>query len=163
MITYQNTGNTVENQVVIRDNLPPKMTLVPGTTYLFDVSHPSGYLFPDNNVTQGGENIGNFGAGANAYVTFQVKVPTADQLVCGLTQFTNVGVVHPQGMNEFENSAIVNVTKQCATTPSTTTTPVATPTQLVNTGPGDVIGLFGLTTVVGAVAHRLFSRRFARS
>jgi uncharacterized repeat protein (TIGR01451 family) len=33
MITYQNTGNSVENQVIIRDNLPPKMTLVPGTSY----------------------------------------------------------------------------------------------------------------------------------
>jgi hypothetical protein len=36
-----------------------------------------------------------------------------------------------------------------------------TPTQLVNTGPGDVIGLFGAVTVAGAVLHRLFSRRFA--
>jgi hypothetical protein len=44
----------------------------------------------------------------------------------------------------------------------TPTTPIP-PATLVNTGPGDVIGLFAVTTVVGAVAHRLYSRRFARS
>lgn len=262
MITYQNTGNTIENQVIIRDNLPPKMTLVPNTTTLYDVSHPSGLLLPDNDITQGGENIGNFGAGANAYVVFEVQVPPADQLACGTTQFTNVGVAHPQGMNEYDNSAITDVTRTCAQTPvytcnllsvttgdnrtvtvnnftntaqngatfkdvvldwgdnstplttnnaigqthqyandgtytitavahfdvngqdvtasgvnctqtvsfTTPTTPgtvitttSSTPAQLVNTGPGDVVALFGLTTVVGAVAHRLFSRRFARS
>jgi len=48
-------------------------------------------------------------------------------------------------------------------TPPATPAAPAAPTQLVNTGPGDVIGLFGVTTVAGAVAHRLFGRRlFAR-
>jgi uncharacterized repeat protein (TIGR01451 family) len=42
------------------------------------------------------------------------------------------------------------------TTPTTPTTP-----QLVNTGPGDVIGIIGLATIVGAIAHNLFMRRFA--
>jgi hypothetical protein len=47
-------------------------------------------------------------------------------------------------------------------TPTTTTTPsTPAPTTLVNTGPGDVIGIFGATTVVGAVAHRLFGRRLS--
>jgi hypothetical protein len=49
--------------------------------------------------------------------------------------------------------------------PPVTPTPPVTipPATLVNTGPGDVIGLFAVTTVIGAVAHRLYSRRFARS
>jgi hypothetical protein len=47
-------------------------------------------------------------------------------------------------------------------TPTPTPTPT-TPVALVNTGPGDVIALFAVATVVGAVAHRLYSRRFARS
>jgi hypothetical protein len=42
-------------------------------------------------------------------------------------------------------------------------TPAATPTQLVNTGPGDVLGIFGATTIAGALLHRLFSRRFAHN
>lgn len=47
-------------------------------------------------------------------------------------------------------------------TPSTTTTVQYQPTTLVNTGPGDVIALFGLTTLVGFIVHRLYSRRAAR-
>jgi hypothetical protein len=36
-----------------------------------------------------------------------------------------------------------------------------TPEQLVNTGPGDIIGMVAATTVAGTVAHRLFwTRRF---
>lgn len=50
-----------------------------------------------------------------------------------------------------------------APTPTPTSTTTTTPTQLVNTGPGSVIGLFAGVTIAGAVAHRLFSRRFARS
>jgi uncharacterized repeat protein (TIGR01451 family) len=159
LITYKNTGNTVENQVVIRDNLPPKMTLVPGTTYLADASHPQGVKVSDT-VTQGGINAGNFGAGAAAYVTFEVKVPDASQLACGETKFTNVGVVRPQGMDEFYNTAITTVTKQCQNTPPTTP---QKPTTLVNTGAGSVAGLFATITVAGAFAHRWFlSRRLSR-
>ena len=61
-------------------------------------------------------------------------------------------------------SASVTIPKPPVTpTPTPTPTPPSTPVALVNTGPGDVIGLFAVTTVVGAVAHRLYSRRFARA
>lgn len=119
LISYQNTGNSVENQVIIRDNLPPKMTLVPGTTYAADATNPSGIKVSDD-VTQGGIDLGNFGAGATAYVTFQVKVPAADQLSCGANEFRNVGVVHPQNMDEYYNTADTDVNRQCqnVTTPT---------------------------------------------
>lgn len=160
LITYKNTGNTVQNQVIIRDNLPPKMTLVPGTTYLADASHPDGVKVADT-LTQGGINAGNFGAGATAYVTFQVKIAAADQLACGQTEFTNVGVVRPQGMNEFYNTAITDVNKVCENTPPPTTP--QKPTKLVNTGAGSVAGLFAGVTIAGAFAHRWFlGRRLSR-
>jgi len=54
----------------------------------------------------------------------------------------------------------------CSTTvsfsaqPTTPTTPSTTPpTELSNTGPGQVFGLVALVTIVGAVAHRLFAVR----
>ncbi|MGC1177322.1 MAG: hypothetical protein WA843_04590 [Candidatus Saccharimonadales bacterium] len=47
-------------------------------------------------------------------------------------------------------------------TPVTPATPAA-PTQLVNTGPGAVVGIFAAVTAAGAVGYRLFlSRRLAR-
>jgi hypothetical protein len=49
-------------------------------------------------------------------------------------------------------------------TPTHPPTPPTPPTELVNTGPGEVIGLFASVTIAGAVAHRLFmSRRALRS
>jgi uncharacterized repeat protein (TIGR01451 family) len=50
-------------------------------------------------------------------------------------------------------------------TPPPVTPPVTPPTPptLVNTGPGEVLGMFAAITVAGAIAHRLFlTRRFAR-
>lgn len=48
------------------------------------------------------------------------------------------------------------------TPPATPATPAA-PTALVNTGPGSVMGLFAVTTAIGAVAHRwMLGRRLSR-
>lgn len=45
-------------------------------------------------------------------------------------------------------------------TPSVTTTATTTPSPtLVNTGPGDVFGVFGVTTILGAVGYRYFLTR----
>lgn len=261
MITYQNTGNTTQKNVVIRDNLPPKMQLVPNTTVVYTSTTPNGSADTSNNVTGGGIDIGSYLPGAGAYIVFEVKVPDATQLACGQTEFRNVGVARPEGMNEYYNTAITDVSKTCVTpntptytcdafhvtpgdnrtvkvdtfktsqtngatfnnvviswgdnttplttntavgqthqyskdgtytlnavahftvnnkdvtasgvnctqtvtftTPGTTPPPTTTPpSQLVNTGPGQVVGLFAAATIAGAFAHRLFlSRRLAR-
>jgi len=259
LISYTNSGNAVEDQVILRDNLPAHETLVPGTTYLADASHPNGVKVEDL-VNQGGINAGNFGAGANAFLTFEVKLDDASKFQCGTTTLTNVGVAHPKNMSEYYSMAKTTVTKTCEstpetpvyscdlfhltvnkedrkvtvdkfdytakngatfknvvidwgdqsealttdspvgktyqyakdgsytitatahftandkdvtstgsctqtvefTTPGTPTTPTTPPSELPNTGAGDVIGLVSAVTVAGAVAHRLFSRRFAR-
>jgi hypothetical protein len=259
LISYTNTGNTVQDQVIIRDNLPPGETLVPNTTMIADASNPNGVADTTNDVTLGGLNLGDFGAGANAYVEFQVTLPSASSMACGTVTYTNVGVVHPQGMDEFYNTANTVVSNPCTPTqatyscngltitqngnaitasvsttqnngatlssvsynfgdgstpltsnqssvnytyatptqattdtvtaqanfsvngktvtlgspnctktvslvvPTTPTTP-STPSALVNTGPGDVLGIFAATSIVGAVGHRLFrARQFARN
>jgi hypothetical protein len=38
-----------------------------------------------------------------------------------------------------------------------------TPTTLVNTGPGDVLGMFAGTSALGAIGHRVYKRRLAKS
>lgn len=47
------------------------------------------------------------------------------------------------------------------TPPTPTPTPTPVPPVLPNTGPGDVIGLFGATTVAGASAHYAYNKRKA--
>ena len=119
MITYTNTGNTTANNVIARDNLPPHMTYVPNTTYVYNGSNPSGALDKSNALTTDGIIIGNYAPGVTAYVTLEVKLDDATKLACGDTTFTNVGIAHPQGTPEFYNTAITKVTKtNCQPTPA---------------------------------------------
>lgn len=109
-IAYKNMGNTTHNNVLIRDNLPPKMQYVPGTTKL---KNSGGVKNVADGVTTTGIVVGNYTPGAAAYVLFEAKIPAADQLACGPTLFTNVGVARPEGMNEFYNTADTLVVRQC--------------------------------------------------
>lgn len=109
-IAYKNAGNSQQNNVVIRDNLPPKMQYVAGSTTL---KNSGGTKSVPDGVTVGGVIVGNYLPGGAAYVYFDVKVPGEDQLQCGITEYRNVGVARPEGMNEFYNTAITKVEKKC--------------------------------------------------
>lgn len=116
LITYENIGNTEQKNVIVRDNLPPKMTLVSGSTYLANATNPNGVKYNSDNIASGGINIGSYVPGGDAFVKFEVKIPTADKLECGATEFRNVGVVRPEGMNEYYNTAITVVNNtECKT------------------------------------------------
>jgi uncharacterized repeat protein (TIGR01451 family) len=120
-IAYKNTGNSTENNVIIRDNLPPNTTLVPGTTKLKNSTYPNGTLLNSDAVTTNGINITSYNPGAAGYVLFDVKMPAEEKLQCGVNQFRNVGIAKPEGMSEYYNTADVNMTKVC-------TPPAPTPT-----------------------------------
>jgi uncharacterized repeat protein (TIGR01451 family)/LPXTG-motif cell wall-anchored protein len=117
LIEYQNTGNTPQKNVVIRDVLPHHMALVPGTTKLTNSTYPSGKTVTSNDVVGGGIVIGNYGTGANAYVTFEAKIDDASKLACGNNTFRNVGVAHPKSMNEYQSAAVTIVNRDCGTQP----------------------------------------------
>ncbi len=116
-IAYKNQGNVAQKNVVIRDNLPPKMEYVAGSTKL---KNDSGVKSVADGITVGGIIVGNYNPGAAAYALFEVKVPKEEDLACGITEFRNVGVARPEGMNEFYNTAITKVEKKCADKPSYT-------------------------------------------
>ena len=116
-ISYKNNGNTDQADVVIRDSLPVKMSLIPGTTYLYNSTNPNGVKYNSDNITHGGIVVGGYKPGGIAYITFEVKAPAADVLTCGQTTFTNVGVAQPKGMNEFYDKADTTVNKVCVNTP----------------------------------------------
>lgn len=117
MITYKNNGNTVQKSVVIRDSLPLKMKLVPGSTKVYNTKYPSGQVIGNDNITSGGIIIGDYNPGQIAYITFRVMVPNEAALACGNTTFTNVGVAHPQGLGEYYSSAQTTVNKVCENQP----------------------------------------------
>lgn len=175
-IKFNNIGATELNDVAIVDQVPAGLTVVPGSVTAYTSNFPNGTtdISPDpiqDNGRQLNIDIGDFvpltqaelSAGdVSGQIIYNTTVSTAN-LACGADTLSNEAFAAPQGLGAIEDTATANVNIPCATptTPPTTTT-TATPTALVNTGPGDVVAIFGLTTVAGAVAHRLFSRRFAR-
>jgi len=67
------------------------------------------------------------------------------------------------GCFAYSGYVTLTVVVHMPTTPPVTPPPATPPTKLVNTGPGQVVGIFAAITVAGAFAHRLFlSRKLAR-
>ncbi|WP_310964111.1 hypothetical protein [Nocardioides terrisoli] len=113
LISYKNTSRRVQRQVVVRVHLPTGMRLVPGSTYLADSSHPNGTKIESNDLDQNGLNIGNFGAGANAFLVFKAAVPGADDLKCGWTTLRPIAFVQPEKLNYYWNTASMHANKVC--------------------------------------------------
>ena len=109
-LEYKNTGSTTQNDVVLKDKLPAGLTYVAGSSKLYNSTNPQGKAIGDG-ISQGGVNIGNYAAGANAILTFQAKVTAAD-LTCGTTTFTNQAGVETKNGNK-QDTAEVKVKREC--------------------------------------------------
>lgn len=128
LITFKNEGNTILRNVAVGDNLPPHVTYVAGSTMLRNGVFPAGIKITSNNITTGGIDVGNYSPGSVGYVWFQARINPA--LAPGTYKLTNVGVVRPEGMNEYYNTAITNVTVGNVTPP--VVPPVVPPVTPVN-------------------------------
>ncbi|TAM57168.1 MAG: DUF11 domain-containing protein [Rhodanobacter sp.] len=115
LISYKNTGNVPESNVTLRDVLPPHMQAVPGSAKIANSTYPSGVDVNTTSVVTGGVNAGTYQPGANAFLIFDAVLPQASDLACGTTAIHNVGIARPQGMSEYYNEAITNVTRTCVT------------------------------------------------
>jgi uncharacterized repeat protein (TIGR01451 family)/LPXTG-motif cell wall-anchored protein len=113
LITYKNTGTTTQNDVVISDDLPNGTSYVSGTTYLANTTNPNGIRVSDNVTTNSGINIGNYSAGAAAYVKFSAKVAYNNDLpTCGTNTLTNTASAQTNNGSKSD-TAIVYTVKQC--------------------------------------------------
>jgi len=126
-----------------------------GSTALYDGSANLIKALPDG-ITAGGVNAGDLNGSTTEFVTFKVKVncppttPPTQIQVCDLTT-KKVITINESDFNASKHSK--DLTK-CATP--------AAPTKLVNTGPGQVAGLFAAVTVAAAAARSLFVARRVR-
>lgn len=116
LISYANTGNTEQRNVVVADKLPAGVTYTPGSTQLANGLYPDGKTMPDG-VTSGGIIIGTYPAGIKAWIMFEATLPGTDKLSCGANLLRNMATVQPEGMNYFYNTADVTVNKDCQTEP----------------------------------------------
>jgi len=108
-----------------------------GSTVLYNQNDAVIEDLPDT-ITSSGINIGNIDGSTTEFVNFKAKVS------CPTTPPVAPPVTPP-------------------TTPPTVTVVKTTTKELVNTGPGDVIGIFAAVTAISAVAYRfVLGRRLNR-
>ena len=112
LLSYQNTGDTQQNNVTFRDTLPAHMNYVAGSAKFGNSQHPSGTPASDN-VTGVGVNVGSYAAGANAWLIFSAKVAPVADLACGQNTLKNSASVTPQGVGVKSDTANVTVTRNC--------------------------------------------------
>jgi uncharacterized repeat protein (TIGR01451 family) len=138
-------GATVTANAGVKTSQPTTATYISGSTELLNYSTTPGNEnvirnLPDG-ILNGGVNIGNIGplTSDTEEVQFEAK------LNCPTTPTTPP------------------TTQTTPTTPTTPTPTTPTSTQLVNTGPGDIIGIFAAAVAVSTIAYRfVLSRRLAR-
>lgn len=113
-VRYTNTGTMDQDGVHLRDALPTGMTYIPGTSMLYNPNFPSGKAVPDEIMTTGGINIGNysFGSGSWGEIRFMAKVDGRDMFSCGTTSLRNVGT-GKTGDGEKSDDAWVEVEVEC--------------------------------------------------
>ena len=147
-IHYQNTGTTIQNNVVLYDQLGDGLTAIPGTTYLATPtsggSESSEALFGD------GLNIGDYAAGQEATATYQVKVEDdVDKFPCGETTVYNLaGASTANGT--IHDKVEIKVTRDCGTD---------TPSELPNTGPLQIVMAILVVAGIGGGGYYLYRTR----
>jgi uncharacterized repeat protein (TIGR01451 family)/LPXTG-motif cell wall-anchored protein len=186
-ISYNNTGTTTQNNVVLNDTLPAGMSYVAGSTLLVNPANPNGKTVSDN-VTKGGINIGNYNPGSNAYIRFAATAPAESALTCDqASKLTNTVAAETDNGNKTDTADVV-VSKTCVTPPGSiqvcvlatktvmtipadkfdsakqsknlndcATTPV---TELPHTGASDnILNFVGAGSLIAAISYYVASRK----
>lgn len=114
-ITYKNTGNMQQNDVILKDTLPAGVSYVPGSVKIMNANNPSGAFVADGDkLFSTGINIGSYTAGSNALVIFNAKVKANDQLpTCGPNTLKNIASAQPYGQTAKQDDALVTTNKEC--------------------------------------------------
>lgn len=118
MIEYKNTGQTQQNNVVVKDSLPTNVNYVTGSSDLTNAVTPNGAKISDNVVTPSGVNIGSYSATANAFVYFESTIGAEKELAqCGNNVLRNTATVTTE-YGSKQDTADVTVNKECKDKPS---------------------------------------------
>jgi uncharacterized repeat protein (TIGR01451 family)/LPXTG-motif cell wall-anchored protein len=112
-IRYENTGEKLQENVVVKDQLPAGLTYVEGSSILKNMTNQNGVKISDNVVQPVGINIGAYQPKSVAYVKFSAKVNANDTLPkCGENKLINKAQVIVDGGYK-EDDASVTVPKEC--------------------------------------------------
>lgn len=153
-IGYENTGSTVQSNVIAQDKLPAGVHYITGSTTVKNADNAQGNglaITNDNLIGADGLNFGSYDTESNALIRFSATLPSNDELaICGPNNLVNTATVATQN-GEKSDTATVTVTK-------TNCTPTAT--ALPTTGPVEIIaGLVGIAAMTVGIVYYVKSRR----
>lgn len=109
-IAFKNTGGTQLNDVVIKDTLPKGVSYVADSTYLHTAKN--GTRKVADGITTNGLNIGDYAAGANAFIKFTAVLNKNVELECGTNTFKNV-VKTVTAVSSKTDTADITTSKKC--------------------------------------------------
>ncbi len=132
-VEFKNVGIIDLTNVTFKDNLPEGLTLVEGSTYIYNNAHPDGEKLTDL-IDKNGYNTGLYGKGAYATITYKAKV--SENVECG-NLVNNIIVAHDAG--EVSDGATV-VVGDCV------------PAEIPSTGPAEVVLALVIVTGIGVGA-----------
>ena len=98
-----NTGNTVLNNVFVRDSLPSGLNYVAGSTRVDGSSASDG-------IASGGLSVGTLNVGAARQITFEATIGVSAS--SGSQTLTNTGLARADQVAEKSDTASVNVAQQ---------------------------------------------------
>lgn len=114
LVEYKNSGTTAQNDVVVKDTLPAKVSYQTGSTKIANPTNPGGVATEDGITSAQGINVGDYPAGSNAFVMFSAKVAGADQLDCGETTLVNKATVETNNGSKSDTATVVVNNGDCA-------------------------------------------------
>lgn len=150
-IRYQNTGTTVQNNVVLKDSLPNNMSYVADSTFIKNQSNPNGKQLSNNLVSATGINIGNYAPTGAAYVKFSAKVAANTSVFCGTSNLKNIVTAETANGSKQDDATVVVKSNNVCT---------EVPPELPQTGPVEMVGaLIGIGALVASISYFVTSRR----
>lgn len=143
-VTIKNIGDTDLTNVHFRDMVPaglnsPRLTSQTHDSQAFSTT---------------GISLGSIAKNGQKEIVFEATLDASTQY-CGASRLRNVAYAKPDKLPEENDDATVETCVTQTPTPAPTPTPTPPPTVLPDTGAGTVVGLFSVTTLLGAVLHRL--------
>lgn len=179
-ISYQNTGTTQQDNVLVRDILPAGVTYTANSTLIMNSTTGGQFKSTVEGITTNGLNAGSYQPKGNVGYKFSAKLPSESALECGVNTLVNTARATTSAGYK-EDTATVTITKECqpgkivvcdTTTnklisinesdfdSSKHTKDLSKCQKLPTTGPAEnIVALIGLGAIVAGIAYYVASRR----
>lgn len=105
VLDFKNTGSAVARNLILEDQLPSNVELVPGSVEWVDSNRPNGTPVTDSYLFDKGRGfgVGNYGVNGGGYIYFDAKVKdTVDECVA-----KNVAHIRGDNIPKTEDDAVI--------------------------------------------------------